>query len=55
MGCILFFRGMELKVMGLENRNYTLTILNLLENIDESKSHWKVKTGLFLFLFTEQL
>lgn len=36
---------MELKVNGLDNRNYTLPIKNLLEEIDAEKSHWKVKTG----------
>jgi hypothetical protein len=35
----------ELKVNGLDNRNYTLLIKNLLEEIDADKSNWKVKTG----------
>jgi hypothetical protein len=35
----------ELKVNGLDNRNYTVLIKNLLEEIDADKSHWKVKTG----------
>jgi hypothetical protein len=35
----------ELKVNGLDNRNYTLPIKNLLEEIDTDKSYWKVKTG----------
>lgn len=39
-------RSMELIVRGLENRNYTLPIKNLLEKIDTEKSHWKVKTDM---------
>jgi len=35
--------SMELHMNGLENRNYTLPIKNLLEKIDCSKSSWKVK------------
>jgi hypothetical protein len=35
----------ELKVNGLDNRNYTLPIKNLLEEVDADKSYWKVKTG----------
>ena len=30
---------------GLDNRNYTLPITHLLEEIDADKSYWKVKTG----------
>ncbi|XP_054271154.1 calcyclin-binding protein [Macrosteles quadrilineatus] len=38
--------SMELHMNGLENRNYTLLIKNLLETIDTSKSSWKVKTDM---------
>jgi hypothetical protein len=41
----IFPRSVELKVNGLDNRNYTLPIKGLLEEIDADKSHWKVKTG----------
>jgi len=41
----LFLRSFELQAKELDNRNYTLTIKNLLEMIDPAKSHWKVKTG----------
>lgn len=39
-------RSMEVVVRGLENRNYTLSIKNLLEKIDVEKSHWKIKTDM---------
>uniref|UniRef100_A0A1B6MMV3 Calcyclin-binding protein n=1 Tax=Graphocephala atropunctata TaxID=36148 RepID=A0A1B6MMV3_9HEMI len=38
--------SMELHMNGLDNRNYTLPIKNLLEKIDGSKSSWKVKTDM---------
>jgi hypothetical protein len=44
----------ELKVNGLDNRNYTLPIKNLLEEIDVGKSHWKVKTGIMCHLSIKQ-
>jgi hypothetical protein len=44
--CFVFSRSVELKVNGLDNRNYTLPIKNLLEEIDVDNSHWKVKTGI---------
>lgn len=52
-GCFILFRSVELKVNGLDNRNYSLPIKNLLEEIDVDKSHWKVKTGkLYVAEFT---
>ncbi|KDR16863.1 calcyclin-binding protein [Zootermopsis nevadensis] len=42
--CEFTNRSVELKVNGLDNRNYTLPVKNLLEEIDADKSHWKVKT-----------
>ncbi|KAJ9600900.1 hypothetical protein L9F63_000943 [Diploptera punctata] len=42
--CEFTSRSMELKVNGLDNRNYSLPIKNLLEEIDPQTSHWKVKT-----------
>lgn len=42
--CIAY-REVKLGVRGLDNRNYFLTINNLMKDIDETKSHWKVKTG----------
>lgn len=44
VSCVFTERSMELTVRGLENRNYTLPITNLLEAIDVNKSYWKVKT-----------
>jgi hypothetical protein len=46
----IFLRSVELKVNGLDNRNYTLSIKNLLEEIYVDKSHWKVKTGIMCYL-----
>lgn len=43
VSCLFTRRSVELRVRGLENRNYFLPINNLLMDIDESKSHWKVK------------
>jgi len=37
-------RSLEFKVMELEGKNYSLVIKNLAEEIDPSKSHFKVKT-----------
>lgn len=49
--CVFTNRSVELKVNGLDNRNYTLPIKNLLEEIDVDKSHWKVKTdNIVIFL-----
>ncbi|XP_069697784.1 calcyclin-binding protein [Periplaneta americana] len=42
--CVFAPKSVELKVNGLDNRNYSLPIKNLLEEIDAEKSHWKVKT-----------
>ncbi|PSN41902.1 Calcyclin-binding protein [Blattella germanica] len=41
--CDFTNRSMELKVNGLDNRNYTLPVKNLLEEINVENSHWKVK------------
>lgn len=43
ISCDFSIRSMELHVNGLENRNHHLPILNLCEEIDVGKSHWKVK------------
>lgn len=41
-------KSLELEVKGLENKDYILTIKNLLYNIDPAKSSWKVKTGTYI-------
>lgn len=46
--CKFSARSVELRVNGLDNRNYFLVINNLLNNIDETKSHWKVKTDMVI-------
>ncbi|XP_014289728.1 calcyclin-binding protein [Halyomorpha halys] len=46
--CKFSARSVELRVNGLDNRNYFLVINNLLNDIDESKSHWKVKTDMVI-------
>ncbi|XP_039288071.1 calcyclin-binding protein [Nilaparvata lugens] len=38
-------RSFELVVKGIENKNYVLTIKNLLEEINPNESKWKVKTN----------
>ncbi|XP_015435900.1 PREDICTED: calcyclin-binding protein [Dufourea novaeangliae] len=42
--CNFTEKSLDLRVLGLENRNYSLTINNLCEQIDVSKSNVKVKT-----------
>lgn len=42
--CVFTNRSVELTVRGLDNRNYTLPITNLLEDLDVNKCTWKVKT-----------
>nr|CAD7462094.1 unnamed protein product [Timema tahoe] len=37
-------RSVVLHVNGLDNKNYTLPITNLLEEINKDQSYWKVKT-----------
>lgn len=41
-------KSLELEVKSLENKDYSLTIKNLLRNIDPAKSSWKVKTGTYI-------
>jgi len=49
--CVFTTKSVELKVNGLDNRNYTLPITNLLEEIDADTSYWKVKTdNIVIFL-----
>jgi len=49
--CVFTSKSVELKVNGLDNRNYTLPITHLLEEIDADKSYWKVKTdNIVIFL-----
>merc|ERR1711911_245040 len=45
ISCTFTERSVELSVKELLGRNYSLPIKNLLETIDPSKSHWKVKPG----------
>jgi len=45
--------SMELHMNGLDNRNYTLPIKNLLNKIDISKSSWKVKTDMVIVMLAK--
>lgn len=44
--CNFTEKSLELRVLGLDNKNYNLLITNLCEDIDPSKSSFKVKKGL---------
>ncbi|XP_066993423.1 calcyclin-binding protein [Anabrus simplex] len=44
--CNFTKRSVELHVQGLDDRNYHLPIMSLLEDIDVEKSYWKVKTDM---------
>uniref|UniRef100_A0A1B6CCB6 Calcyclin-binding protein n=1 Tax=Clastoptera arizonana TaxID=38151 RepID=A0A1B6CCB6_9HEMI len=46
-------RSMELTVKELENRNYILSISNLLEPIDTKTSYWKVKTDMVVVFLSK--
>lgn len=46
--CNFLERSMDLHVLGLQNKNYQLTINNLCENIDTTKSYVKVKTDMII-------
>jgi hypothetical protein len=48
--CKLTDRSMELHVENLENKDYLLVINKLLEPINIEDSHWKQKTGNWLYL-----
>ncbi|GLV43701.1 uncharacterized protein CBL_06973 [Carabus blaptoides fortunei] len=39
-------KNLEMQANGLENKNYIFNIKNLLEDIDPSRSSWKVKTDM---------
>lgn len=53
VSCTFTKRTVEFSVKGLDNRNYFLTINNLLKDIDESKSHWKVKSDMVIVYLTK--
>jgi calcyclin binding protein len=46
--CNFSQQSMDLHVLGLENKNYELTINNLCENINTTKSYVKVKTDMII-------
>ncbi|XP_011506219.1 PREDICTED: calcyclin-binding protein [Ceratosolen solmsi marchali] len=48
--CNFLERSMDLHVQGLKNKNYELTINNLCENINATKSYVKIKTD-FIVVF----
>lgn len=39
-------KSIEMQVKGLENKDYTFTVKNLLYNINGEQSSWKIKTGM---------
>lgn len=47
-------KSLELEVKGLENKDYILTIKNLLYNIDPAKSSWKVKTDMVVIMAAKE-
>ncbi|XP_057325031.1 calcyclin-binding protein [Microplitis mediator] len=47
-------RSMDLRVMGLDNRNYQLPISNLCEDIEPSKSYVKVKTDMIAVFLSKK-
>lgn len=53
ISCLFTRRSVELRVKGLEHRNYYLPINNLLMDIDENKSHWKVKTDMVVVFLSK--
>lgn len=52
--CNFTERSMDLRVLGLDNRNYHLPIINLCEKIDTDKSSFKVKTDLVVILLAKK-
>lgn len=51
--CDFDTRSVELTVKGLENRNYSFTIKNLLENIDTASSKWKLKKDMVVIMLAK--
>ncbi|CAD6216437.1 GSCOCG00004595001-RA-CDS [Cotesia congregata] len=54
VACNFSERSIDLRVMGLENRNYQLPISNLCEDIDPSKSYIKVKTDMIVVFLSKK-
>ncbi|KAK0073063.1 hypothetical protein PV326_013830, partial [Microctonus aethiopoides] len=54
INCDFTERSINLRVMGLENRNYQLPISNLCEEIDPTKSHYKVKNDMIVIFLAKK-
>jgi len=52
--CNFLDRSIDLRVIGLENKNYLLPINNLCENIDTEKSYIKVKTDMIIVFMAKK-
>lgn len=53
--CNFTERSMDLRAMGLDNRNYQLPIHNLCEDIDTAKSYIKVKTNMVVVFLAKKV
>lgn len=53
--CNFTDRSMDLRVLGLDSKNYHLPIINLCEEIDTEKSNFKVKTDLVAILLAKKM
>ena len=52
--CNFTERSMELRVLGLDSKNYLLSIINLCEEIDPEKSSLKVKNDLIVIFLAKK-
>ncbi|XP_034934627.1 calcyclin-binding protein [Chelonus insularis] len=53
--CNFTERSMNLRVLGLDNKNYQLSISNLCEDIDPNKSYTKIKTDMIVVFLNKKL
>lgn len=55
INCHFDARSIDLRVMGLENRNYHLPISDLCEEVDSSRSNIKVKNDMIVIFLAKKL
>ncbi|XP_070165124.1 calcyclin-binding protein [Polyergus mexicanus] len=53
--CNFTDKSLDLRVLGLDNKNYNLTINNLCAEIDNEKSSFKVKTDMIVMLLAKKV
>lgn len=53
--CNFTDKSLDLRVLGLDNKNYNLTINNLCAEIDTEKSSFKVKTDMIVMLLAKKV